>query len=452
MNRIPGIVASFAALAFLAGALPANAQYANEFSPAKLLKQGSTTKDIAGTGTVIVQVQVNADGTHKATKVIKSTNAGDNAAALDIAQNSTYRPAHRGTKPIPAFYDFTLKFKGKRVASSSESGGGSSGSLSPAARQVAALIAAKNYASAKSKAQAALLSAPADQTLREMLGIASLDAGDVVGSAEAFDKVSSIGTQFKPAAAAAFAAAAVSVADSNPAQSLTFAQKAMAVNPDTNARFALGVAQLANKQNAEALATLKAAHDAAAHDPKMSTSAKVNIDARLMSAYLANNDPAGAQTVAAEMKQLDPASKLAGRVLGNTYLKQGVDASTAGKTDEALKDFDMAAAQGDPEVAVTANVEAAFLLSKAQKADYKKMQSYADKALAIKPDDPQANFAEGIALAGQAVQSHDDAMKKKALDALNKADSLAKAAGNEALALSIETFIKTNLGGTPAGK
>ena len=70
------------------------------------------------------------------------------------------------------------------------------------------------------------------------------------------------------------------------------------------------------------------------------------------------------------------------------------------------------------------------------KPDYKRMQAYADKALALKPNDAQANFAEGIALTGQWASSHDDGMKKKALEALNKADQQAKAEGNEALALS----------------
>ena len=71
---------------------PALAQYANEFVPAKLVRQGTTTNSIAGSGTVVVQVQVNADGSHKAIKVISSTNPGDNAAAMEIAQNSSYRP------------------------------------------------------------------------------------------------------------------------------------------------------------------------------------------------------------------------------------------------------------------------------------------------------------------------------------------------------------------------
>jgi TonB family protein len=454
MKRIPGIVAFGAVAAVLLGALPAGAQYATEFSPAKLISQGKTSVSIAGNGTVVVQVQVNADGTHKAIKVIKSTNAGDNAAALEIANNSTYRPAHRGTKPVTAFYDFTLKFKGKSVASSDSQGstGGASGSLSPAAAQVAALIRSKNYAQAKSKAQAGLLSAPSDDSLRQMLGIAAFDSGDVAAAAQAFDKVPTIGKQFQPAAAASFAAASVADADQNPTQALAYAQKAVALSPDTNSRFALGTAQLANKQNAEALATLKSVHASAMNDPKLSKAAKVNVDARLMSAYLANNDSQGAQTIAAELKQLDPSSTLPGRVLGNTYLKMGVDAGTAQKYDEAFKYYDMAAAQGDPLVSVTANVEAAFLVTKTTKPDYKKMQAYADKALAIKPDDAQANFAEGIALTGQWAQSRSDSDKKKALDALNHADQLAKTGGNEALALSIESFIKTNLGETPAGK
>lgn len=452
MKRISGI-AALAAVGFLWANLPAGAQYANEFTAAKLLKQGTTAMNIAGSGTVIVQVQVNADGSHKAIKVIKSSNSGDNDAAMDIAQNSSYRPAHRGATPVTAFYDFTLKFNGKSVASSqSEEGGGAATSLSPAAQSVANLIREKNYAAAKSRAQSALISSPDDESLRQMLGIAAFDAGDVTTAAAAFDKVPTIGKQFQPAAAASFAAAAVQTADQNPSQALAYAQKAEALNPDTNSRFALGTAQLANKQYADAVTTLKAVHSSAMNDPKLSRTAKVNIDARLMSAYLANGDNQGATQIANEIKQLDPSSTLPGRVLGNTYLKMGVDAASAQKYDDAFKYFDMASAQGDPEVAVTADTQAAFLVTKTQKPDYKKMQAYADKAIALKPDDAQANYAEGVALTGQWAQSHDDAQKKKALDTLNHADSLAKTAGNEALALSIETFIKNNLAQAPAGQ
>lgn len=455
MTRTTGIAALALAAGLLFGTLPAQAQYANEFTPAKLLKQGTTGTPIAGTGTVVVQVQVNADGTHKAIKVIHSNNSGDNDAAMEIAQSSSYRPAHRGSTPVPSFYDFTLKFNGKSVATNQSSGGsgssGGTGSVSPAASQVAALIRAGQYSQAKTKAQTALLSNPGDESLREMLGIAAFDSGDVMTAAQSFDKVDNIGKQFQPAAAASLAAAAVQIADSNATQSMTYAQKAMSLDPSTNSKFALGVAQLANKQNSDALATLKAVHAAAMTDPKFNKTARENIDARLMGAYLANNDTADAQTIANEIKQMDPSSTLAGRVLGNTYLKMGIDAATAKNYPEALKNFDQAAATGDPEVAVTADTQAAFVIAKMDKPDWKQMQSYADKAIALKPNDAPANYAEGIALTGQWAASHDDASKKKALDALNKADSLAKQSGNEALSLQIETFIKQSLNATPGG-
>lgn len=451
MTRTTGTAALALAAGLLFGTLPAAAQYANEFTPAKLLKQGTTSTPIAGSGTVVVQVQVNPNGTHKAIKVIHTTNSGDNDAAMEIAQNSQYRPAHRGTTPVPSFYDFTLKFNGKSVAKSQSSGGGGMGSVSPAAQQVAALIRAQKYAEAKSKAQASLLSNPGDDSLRQMLGIAAFDSGDVTTAAQAFERVNNIGKQFAPVAAASLAAAAVSVADTNPTQAMTYAQKAMAIDPSTNSKFALGVAQLANKQNADALATLKAVHSAAMNDPKFNKTAKENIDARLMGAYLANNDTADAQAIANEIKQIDPSSTLAGRVLGNSYLKMGVDAAAAKNYPEALKDFDQAAATGDTDVAVTANTQAALVIARTDKPDYKQMQSYADKAIALKPNDPVANFAEGVALTGQYSASHDDATKKKALDALNKADSLAKQSGNEGLSLQIETFIKQSLNATPGG-
>src|SRR5579862_4198252 len=128
----------------------APAQYANEFTPAKLLQQGKTTHDIAGSGTVVVQVQVNADGSHKVVKVLRSTNSGDNAAAMDIAQSSSYRPAHRGATAVVSFYDFTLKFNGKAVVNTPTEGGAvpSSGGVSPAATQVAALIRQHQYSAA----------------------------------------------------------------------------------------------------------------------------------------------------------------------------------------------------------------------------------------------------------------------------------------------------------------
>lgn len=376
----------------LSAALPAGAQYANQFTPAKLVHQGTTTHSIVGSGTTVVQVQVNADGTHKAIKVIHSTNAGNDAAAMDIAQNSVYHPAHRGTTPITSFYDFTLKFSGKSVvnAATEEQGAGS---------------------------QPAAGTSVANQRQAESLAVQ-----------------------------------AVKEAENDPTQAMALAQKAMSLDPSTDSKYALGTAQLANKQYSDAIATLREVHTAAFADPKTPTNAKVAIDSSLLSAYVQSNDTQNAQVIAAEIKQLDPSSTLPGRVLGNSLLKAGVDAANAKNYDEALKYFDQAAAQGDPTIAVTANTQAAFLIAKMDKPDYKRMQAYADKALALKPDDAAANFAEGIALTGQWAQSRDDATKKKATDALTKADQQAKAEGNDALSIQIETFIKQNLNSAPASQ
>lgn len=438
------------AVALVAAAHPAAAQYANEFTPAKLVHQGKTSQPIAGSGKVVVQVQVNADGTHKAIKVLSSTNRADDAAAMDLAQNSSYRPAHRGTTPVTSFYDFTLYFHGKSVGQApGESSGAAmtSGALSPAAMQISALIRQGQYAQAKAKAQLALLNAPGDNSLREMLGVAAYNQEDFETAASAFDKVPNLAPQFRTPAAQSFAAAAVHLAASDPAQALAYAQKAVALAPNTNSRFALGVAQLAGGDKAAALASLKAAHDMAMSDSKIPTASKINIDAELMQAYLANGDTQDAEAVGAQIKQLDPNSTAGSQAMGVSLIKSGQAAAEAKDWATALKDYDQAAALGDPSVGVTANTLAAFAIAQGPKPDYKRMQSYADKAIALSPNNAQANFAEGIALAGQWSQSHDDATKRKATDALNRADQLAKADNNISLSLQIETFIKNNLNG-----
>lgn len=452
MNRTTSVAIVLAA-ALACGAQPAIAQYSTEFTAAHLLHQGKTSVPIAGSGRVVVQVQVNADGSHKAIRVIKSTNPGDNAAAMEIAQSSTYRPAHRGTKPVPAFYDFTLNFHGKSVAQAPSGGGPvmSSAGLSAEAAQIAALLRQSQYAAAKAKAQAALLNAPDDNSVRQMLGIAEYDQGDFVAAAGAFEKVPAIGAQFRAAAAQSFAAAAVRSANSDAARAMAYAQKAMSLAPDTNSRFALGVAQLASGDKSAALESLKTAHDMAMHDAKIPTSSKVNIDAELLQAYLANGDAQGAQNVAAQIKQLDPSSTAGSQAMGVSLIKAGQAAIAAKDYATALRDFDQAASSGDPTVAVTANVSAAFAIAQGPKPDYKRMQSYADKAIALQPNDAQANFAEGIALTGQWAQSHDEGTKSKAAAALNRADQDAKASGNETLSLQIETFVKQNLNGAQGG-
>lgn len=416
---------------------PAGAVVYNDYVPPKLINQGTSTQAIAGTGVVVVQVQVNADGSHKVIKVIRSSNSGDNAAALDLAQSATYRVGRRGGKVVTAFYDYTLKFNGKSLSASPAARGGSS--------SIDRMLRAANYAGAKAAAQSAVLRNPADSAAQAQLGAANYFLKDYGAAASAFDKATVVPKEYAILASAAFSAAGASLAQTNPTQALTYAKRAVAMSPTGGSYFALGVAELGNKDAASAITYLKKARDLASAEKQTDSKTRVQIDAELLQAYLANNDPVNAKTTADEIRSLDPTSKAPARVLGNYYLSQANTAAGAGKHDDAIKAFEQAASVGDPDVQVTAYTSVAFEMSKADKPDYAKVKAEADKALAINPNDAPANFAAGLGLTGQYAGSHDDGVKKQALLYLNKADDLAKAAGNAALQIQIESFMKNNL-------
>ena len=445
MNRISRIAAGAAALACTLGAVPAlAAQCSKDFSLAKVSRQGNTSHDIAGTGTVKVQVQVNADGTHKVIKVESSTNAGDNAAALDIAQTSSYTPSRCGSTPVTSFYTFNLKFNGKSVvaneeetALASQSGGVDTGGID-------ALVRAGKYKDAIAKANAALLSSPGNPAVLQLLAVAQYFDNDYVDAATSFSRVDDIKKPFQSIASQAFAAGAVRVSQSNPSESLDWAHKAVAIsNGDATSKFALGVAQLANKQYADAQVTLKGVHDAMTADPKADPKAKLQVDQELLQADLASNDAAAATSTAAEMKAIDAnGADMAAHAIAQHYLQLGADALTAKKYDDALKYFDQAASAGSLADSVTANYSAAFAILDMEKPDYVKAKGYAMKAVAAAPDDPKANFAVGISYADIYVSSKNKDDRTQALTYLNKADQLAKAAGDLGFALQVETQIK----------
>lgn len=449
MIRTFRIVAGAAAIAVSAVlALPANAQYASEFTPAKLLKQGTTSKAIAGSGTVVVQVQVNANGSHKVVRIIRSTNVKDNAAAIDIANSSTYRPAHRGTKSVMAYYDFTLKFKGSSVASN-----GVSVAKGSAAARVDGMIHQGKYAAAKAAAQEALESHPSDPLLNQELGTAEYFLADYGAAAAAFDKVPQVSKTFSQVAAQSFAMAAVKA--SAPQQAVAYAKKAVALTPSANTYYALGTAELQANDASAASADLKKAYDMVQSDPKADTKTKVAIASQLYQAYDTAGDHANAQKMLATIKQMDPNNTAVGTLQGNQYLRAGNDAAKSGDHAGALKDFEQAADVGSNQVKVTAYAAAALqqsaLLSAqktpATKDDYAKVAAYADKALAISPNDALANYAKGVGLAGEWVVSgkKDSGLKQQALDALNKAKAAAQSAGNISLSISIDNFVKSTL-------
>lgn len=433
MKPITAAMMAVTALAYGATALPAGAQA--DYQRPKMAVRAAPKRPIAGSGTVVVQVIVNVDGTVGGAKVIRSTNPGDNEAAVQIASDSTYKPAIRNGKPSKDFYDFTIHFNGKSVAPDTSVGG-----------SITSLIRAGKYSDAKAAAESALASSPNDMRVQQLLGVSEYFLKDYAGAAASFVKVTSIDKEFTAIAAQSLANAAAASASKDSATAVTYATRAVALDNSINSKYALGVSQIAAGQNAEGIATLKGVHDVVMTDPKATTQTKVNVDAQLLQAYLATKDTASAQAIQAEMAKLDPSGANGGVLMANHYIQAGDAASKAKQFDEAIKNYEQAAQVGGPKAAVTAYTDAAFTTMSMEKPDYKRAKAYADKALAADPNDAAAQFAEGATMAALwATGSRSDADKAAAVAQLNKADATAKAAGNTALAAQIESFLKNNI-------
>lgn len=450
-HRLAAAVAAIAAAA--AFAAPAQAQNTTTFTQAKLIHRADTAVPIAGPGVVVIQVMVFADGSHRVTHIIRSTNPGDNNAAIDIAKNSTYRPQHRGTKAVTGFYDYTIRFTGKAVASSKSAGT----TMTGASAQVDTLIRAGKYDAAKARAQQALASKPNDATLNQQLATAEFFLKDYPSAAAAFDRIPTISKPFMQVAAQSYAMAAETLSTTDAASAVSYAEKAVALAPSGGTYYALGAAEFGSGNITSAVRDLEKARTMAFADPKTDVKSRVNIDAALLQAYLKANDKPSADRIEAEITQLDPTNTTVKRMIGNQYLASGNAASRANKHDEALQDFLQAAKAGDSAVAVTGYASAALeentILNAPGKAaavpnDYlTKMKPYADQALAINADDSLANYALGVAMAGAWISGGKVKAdyKAQALAALNKAKSEAQAQGNIALSLNIDNFIKQNM-------
>lgn len=445
MKSYSGLMVASAVAVFVgANVAPANAILATDFTPAKIKHIAKTGVPIGGSGVVVMKVLVKANGTFQVQNIIRSTNSADNAAALDIARHSTYRVALRGGKPATTFYDFTLRFSGKTVAGTSDSEGGTTigGTGSSQTSKIAGMLRTGNYNGAKAAATTYLASHPNDDLVNSYLGLANTFLNNDVAAAAAFDKAAQIPKNYLVVAAQAYSVAAIQMANQNPTQALAYAQKAESLHADGNSYFALGVAQLASNDPASAVTNLKKARDLAFANPKTSTKEKVAIDTQLLRAYSGNKDSANAQVTLAEIKQLDPTSNAGARMVAQGYFDQAAADVQAGKTADAIKDFE-AAAKADPTQAVTGYGQAALLFSHLEKPDYKGMSAEADLALALKSDDAIANYAKGVALVNLGVQNKDDASKKQGIVFLNKADAEAKAANMIGLSTQIENFISS---------
>jgi tetratricopeptide (TPR) repeat protein len=434
MQRRLSRAAAAAALVYAAAAF-APAAYAdngteNYYTPPKLKHQGSSVSPIAGAGTVVVKVLVLKDGSFQVQGVVRSTNHGDDAAALEIARSSTYRPAVKGKSALTAFYDYSLKFSAGGAESSDA---GDAGGTAAYER----MIRAGNYAGAKSGLTSYLTSHPTDAKAELDLGVANAYLGNPTEAAAAFDKAGTIPDGDKALAAKTYNdAATVAFRAKDYATAIAAAKHAVALAPGPFTYNSLGTAEDAAGQPAAAIADLEKARALAATDGAMKASDRSQIDQNLVSAYLGGGDVAKAKTAADEAKKLDPSEVASDGFIANYYSKSANAAESAGKFSDAASLFEQGAAAAPSQaVSLYAAAALAYLKDKPNP-DNVKAKAAADKALAVDPDNALANFAAGVALANQPGKTKD------ALAFLNRADASSKKGSDPSLTAAIENIIK----------
>jgi tetratricopeptide (TPR) repeat protein len=392
-DRTSRLLAALASSAFALASAPliASAQTGTYYTPPKLIKQGTASSPIGGTGAVTVQVFVRKNGAIGTVRLMKSTNHNDDAAALEIAKSSTYKPGVRDAKPIDAFYTMALRFNGSSVINDT-------GTDSNQLLQANALIRANKFAEAKTELQSYLTAHPDDKKAQALLGVADQYLNDAAGAAAAFDAAGTIPDQFKIVAAKAYADAAVEALKAkNNDQAIALAGKALALQQNVNTLFIRGTAYANAQRYPEAIADLEKAK-AQATAGKADAATLNAIDASLATSYIFGGQVDKGVALAKALKQRDPSNTRVDDTLATYYNQQAVAAMKAGKKAEAVADLENAA-RAIPSRAVVLYVQAANILSQGEKPDWKAVKAEADKALAIDPNDSRANYDAGIAVA-----------------------------------------------------
>ncbi|MBV9438662.1 MAG: energy transducer TonB [Candidatus Eremiobacteraeota bacterium] len=387
---------SFAALALwglavAAAPLAVSAQTAQFYSPPKVTSMGSPSSAIVGNGTVQLQVFVHKDGSIGAIKVEKSTNHGDDAAAVEIARSSKYKPGERDAKPIDAFYTFRIKFSGSSFSADT-------GSTSGDVNQANALIRAGKYAEARTALQTYLAGHAGDKDAEALLGVADAYLNDASDATAAFDAAGTIPDRFKTVAAKAYTDAAVDALKARKNdEAIALADKALALQQSVNTLFVRGTAYANEQKYQQGLADLEKAK-AEATSGHADASTLNLIDSGLVSAYLLGGQSDKGLALAADLKRRDPSNTRVDDALAAYYNQQASQAVQGGKRDQAVSLLE-AGAKAVPSRAAIMYDQAANVLASDKTPDWKRVKAEADKALAVAPTDAVANFIAGVSLA-----------------------------------------------------
>jgi tetratricopeptide (TPR) repeat protein len=422
-------IVAFAALTAVAVPVAATAQVGTFFVYPKLISRGTSTAPIAGKGTVTVKVFVHANGTIvPPTAVSKSTNPGDNAAALQIARTSKYKPATRDAKPVDAYYTFTLKFTGSAAVDITDP------NQNADLKKIATMERAGNYAGAKSELRTYLQAKPDDEQANLLLAVAYAFTDDSVNAAKAFDKAGSVPPNDLALALTAYqnaSSAAIKANDYTTAEAL--ASKAIALRPTATGYDMRGTAEYDAKQYDAAIGDLEKARELA-NTQKSSSQNLAIIDTNLAASYFGAGQPEKGLAVAQEAQRADPSLTTIQGPIALYYDSKAHSDVADGKPADAIADYEAGAAAA-PRFATQLYVKAANVYANDKPVDWKKVKAEADKALAVNPADVQANYVAGTALAN-------DNDPKNALIYLNKAQASVTSSTDPALVVQITAAIK----------
>lgn len=427
------LIRLLACAALVAVPLAARAQTAPTYVGPKLLERGTTALAPGGDGSVTVQVLVKKDGSSQVIKVIKSSNAGDNAVALDIAKNSKYTPARRNGEKLDAYYDYLLNF-GQQAAAGV---GGTASAL--------AAIRAGNYADAESQLKSYLQTHPDDANANTLLGVADEFSGDYPGATAAFDKSGTVPDQYKLLAEQAYEKQARASLDAKDVPAaIALATRAIALNPQSlQGYYVRGNAYIMQPDSTAAIADLQKAH-AIAVAAKGDDKELATISFSLAIAQLNAGQYGEAATTEREFSRVD--GSMATQFDKNAYVavsNAGITLANQGKIDDSVSRFE-SGANAFPAAAADFYAQAATVMATDKKPDYDKVTAEAQKALALDPKSGRANYILGIAAANKKDPkgaldyinkakaspgySSDPALAKQIDDALNKLNSASKSA------------------------
>jgi tetratricopeptide (TPR) repeat protein len=387
------------ALGILASLPIAGAAETSQFyRPPKILALGTHKSDTPGPGAVQVKVFVKANGSVGSVTIEKSTNHADDAAALEVAKSSKYRPGALDAKPGGFFYTVSLHFTKTSVTS------GDPAAAASGVEAARALIREGQYAQAKAALTTYLGTHPNDRDAQTLLGVADTYNDDSTDAATAFDAAGTIPSNYTAVAVKAYGDAALAeIRAKNFDAAAGFATKAIGLAPgDFNLLYMRGTAYANGGHFPEAIADLEKAKSVAAASATTSEKTKLLVDEALASSYLLAGQTEKGMALAQDIKKRDAA---AGAELDDaiaaSYGKQAAADVADGKRDAAVTAYEAAAAAA-PAHAGPYYYAAAATLSGAAKPDWKSVRAEAEKSLAADPTSARANYLAGIAAANSA--------------------------------------------------